>query len=536
MRLVRIEDGLRAGHVGHVIAADGSGTGTILHWSHLLDSLLVLAASPLEPLLGWHRALFVAAAFCGPVSVWLLGVALAWAVAPLAGRRWLWAAPLLAGLSPPVAVYGAFGVAHHHVLLAAGIAAVAGAAGRAAMGDAAAGLRAGVLAAACIWLTPETMPPVLLAFALPLIALVRAPDDAARAAILRAIRRCGFACAVVMTLACLADPPAEAWAAETDRISIVYVALGWAVAAAALALGLRARLLALECAALPLALWAAAFPAVLRGPAGLLDPATAHAFFDDIAEMQPVHGIGEAALFLLPGAAATVLALYLGWRRRAPFWLYAALCGAVAVALAAWHVRFAVFPACLAAGLAPLLLAWASATPRPALRPVLRIALLATDLLLPVLPAYAGALPLRRSPTCDVRAALPLLADLSGETVLTPVNAVPELLYRTRIKTVGSLYHRNAAAYLRLKAAWESDAGAGVPSEVTATGARYVLSCRDPAAPDTVGDSLAAWLDRNDPPSWLVARATAAEGRVALYEVTPGPGPGPAPSSPATAR
>src|SRR6516165_2345107 len=102
MRLVRIEEGLLTGHIGHVVANDGSGAGTLLHWSHLLDSLLVLMAAPLEPLLGWHRALFIASATSGPVSVGLLGLALAWAAAPLADRRWLWAAPLATGLTEPV--------------------------------------------------------------------------------------------------------------------------------------------------------------------------------------------------------------------------------------------------------------------------------------------------------------------------------------------------------------------------------------------------------------------------------------------------
>ena len=44
---------------------------------------------------------------------------------------------------------------------------------------------------------------------------------------------------------------------------------------------------------------------------------------------------------------------------------------------------------------------------------------------------------------CDVRAVVP--AD---------VNDTPDLLYRTQVRTVGSLYHRDIEAFARLRAAW----------------------------------------------------------------------------------
>ena len=36
MRLVRIEDSIRAGSPLHAVLRDSSGHGTVLHWSHLL--------------------------------------------------------------------------------------------------------------------------------------------------------------------------------------------------------------------------------------------------------------------------------------------------------------------------------------------------------------------------------------------------------------------------------------------------------------------------------------------------------------------
>jgi hypothetical protein len=52
------------------------------------------------------------------------------------------------------------------------------------------------------------------------------------------------------------------------------------------------------------------------------------------------------------------------------------------------------------------------------------------------------------------------------------------LLYRTRILTVGSLYHRNAAAYMRLRDAWRAEPGDTEPEAVRATRARFLLACK----------------------------------------------------------
>ncbi len=511
MRLVRLEDGLRAGHVGYAVAADGSGHGTVLHWSHLLDSLLVLLALPLRIGLGWHDALFVAACLCGPISVWLLGAALAWAAAPLADRGFLWAAPLVAGLSAPVMTYGALGVVHHHILLVAGAVFVAGCMGRAASGDRLAGWRGGVAAAAAIWLTPETMPAILVAFALPAL---HAGRPAARAGL--ALGGLGFA--LVLFLAWLVDPPALRWAPEVDRLSVVYLGLGAAVAAGGLAIWAIPRLLpaAPGCigaavAAWCLGTWLAAFPALLRGPEGMMDHATAAAFFGNIAEMQPIDNLGEAALFLLPGLVTAALLGAIAARRRSLAWAYAALVCVVAVGLSAWHVRFAAFPAACTAAAMPVLLTGASRLRRVAWRPVARLGTFFGCVLLPVLPAFAGALPSGRvAYTCPVRAAEALLAPLAGQVVLTGVNDVPELLYRTRIRTVGSLYHRNAAAYLRLRDAWDSLPSDTVPEAVRATEADYIMICPSRAPPPAPGPADTLWdrLRADRPPKWLTRAGT----------------------------
>ena len=106
MRLDRLHDILARHAPLHVVLRDASGTGAVLHWSHLPDSLLLLLALPLHPLLSQPAALHVAAVLLGPLATGLLGIATAWAMAPIADRDWRWLAPVQAGVAFPSSPLG----------------------------------------------------------------------------------------------------------------------------------------------------------------------------------------------------------------------------------------------------------------------------------------------------------------------------------------------------------------------------------------------------------------------------------------------
>src|SRR5271155_2139140 len=72
MRLDRLHDILARHAPLHVVLRDASGAGAILHWSHLLDSLLLLLALPLRPLLSQSAGLHIAAVLLGPLAMGLL--------------------------------------------------------------------------------------------------------------------------------------------------------------------------------------------------------------------------------------------------------------------------------------------------------------------------------------------------------------------------------------------------------------------------------------------------------------------------------
>ncbi len=524
MRLVRLRDMLAAGAPLDAVARDGSGHGVVLHWSHLLDSLLLLLGAPLAPWLGWESALRCVAIGVGPLCMGALGAALAWSVAPLAERRWRLFAPLLAAVSTPVAAYAVPGVVHHHVLLALAAVMAAGWAGRAATGVVGAGRRAGAWGAAGLWLSPETVPFTLMAFAAIAMAWFARPTERQVAA---EARDAGTWFLLLVAAALAVDPPsADPFAVELDRLSVMWLALGGACCAAGWVLWLasrrpwpvyRAAFLGLA----PTLVWLAAFPAVLLGPAALMPPPEARAFFGAISEMQPVRGL-SAGQFLSAGLLAAGLAALLAWRTRSLGWCWAASCALAIVLLGAQHLRFASYSVALGAMALPVALTWCGDALRRRREAALALARPALLLVVFAGPTVGAAAPLVPEAgaigriACAHVPSAALLAPAAGQVVLADPSETPDLLYRTRVLTVGSLYHRGIASYMRARAAWRSFPADLEPPSVRATEARWVLLCRGVARDRLVADlppeTLQDRLARGAIPPWLQPAGTDAAG------------------------
>lgn len=263
--------------------------------------------------------------------------------------------------------------------------------------------------------------------------------------------------------------------------------------------------------------WIALFPKVAMGPYGLMDAAQRRMFFGPIMETQPAGTPADFMGFLLPGLVAM---FYLAWRAAyggsaAWLWAYAAVCAAVAALLGMEFVLFVEFSAGLAAGLLPVMLADISARLKavPAAASAARLALIFVFLLatrMP-LPHKAKAAEVPPSPSCDLLHIGRMLAPFAGQVVLADVSDTPELLYRTGILTVGSLYQHGVPGFLRARAAWRSVPGATAPPELAAAQARLILFCPAPGRyalvadlpPDTLWDAL----DQGRIPGWLNLRA-----------------------------
>jgi hypothetical protein len=204
------------------------------------------------------------------------------------------------------------------------------------------------------------------------------------------------------------------------------------------------------------------------------------------------------------------------------------------------HLRFSTYSAVAGVVLFPVGMTLAAARPPATLKVLqgvlfvpplatgtLRLSLVLGFLSMPALLATrllaAPSTITSDGPSCDGVAAARLLAPAAGAVVLTDPNLTPELLYRTGILTVGSLYHRNAAAYMRLRAAWRAEPGAATPEAVQATRARFVLACKGAHRSRLVQDlpktTLADVLCAGTPPAWLTAVAEDPRSGLVLYRV-----------------
>ncbi|GAN79389.1 hypothetical protein [Acidocella aminolytica] len=547
MRLLRIEQGIRAGHLVTTVAGGQSGAGVMVEWSRLLDMIIWLLAAPLAPFLGWHKALFAAGVALGPLGVGALGTSLAWAVEPFALRRHLWAAAAAAALLPAMASIALPGVVHYHVALLVLIALTAGCVLRALREDTWFGFLAGVFGGFAIWMTPETMPFVLFAFAGLALRWLYAPNANTLLAV-------AAGCFDVLGFGFFVDPPAGGYGVpEIDRLSYVYVSMGLILlASAALLLRVQARSkrwrgpLGLAVMGVPLLGWIIAFPGVIEGPSGLLPHNQAAAFFSQIIEQQPPRRL-ELIVFLLPGVWAVLYAGWRVWRESKPeavnlegdlflaapvriplAWAYITFCAAIALALGAGYLLFTSFSALFATALLPVALSRIDAA-GGALAMAKRIALLALVLLCPLLAAH-GAKPStmattgRKHLSCSLHNIGPLLAQAAGKVVLAQPEDTPELLYRSHILTVGSLYHHAIAGFMRDRAAWRSTPSTTEPVAVAATKASYVLFCPKPGRYALVADlpPVTLWdaLEKGKKPVWLRAVGHNQDGWT-LYKIVP---------------
>ncbi len=518
MRLERILQGVKAGHLTNIVARDDSGAGVVVEWSRLMDVFLWAGALPLAPFVGWRHALLGAGMISGPIIAGLLAVSLTYVAELFAARRFLWLMPACLAL-PALQNYAGAGVVTHHVLLLVLIAFTAGLAIRAADGDVGRYFITGLCGGFAVWLTPETLPFIMLSFGALFCVWLERPLGAGMAAL-----GAGFFDVLCFGLAI--DPPVGGYGvAEIDRLSIVFVTLGLALLlGGVLVWRLQAlpnpalrRCAGLAGVALLLACWLSLFPNILRGPYGLMSPADAKLFFANITEMQPARPDAQSFALIWPGLAGLFILLPLclaqrGWR----CW-YGFACLLLACVLGVKFLRFAPFSAGAAAVILVIGLQNISArfSARPGLAAAARIGIIALVLLVPFLPPFAAARaakPAPPGPACDLSRFAPALDVAAGKVVLADVNLTPELLWRTKVLTVGSPYHHGVAGFLAARAAWRASPGSTEPAAVAATKAQFILFCLDDGRTDLVADlpgpTLWDALMAGKIPPWLSLAAT----------------------------
>jgi hypothetical protein len=277
-----------------------------------------------------------------------------------------------------------------------------------------------------------------------------------------------------------------------------------------------------------LGLWLAAFPAVLRGVDGIVDTPDMAAYFGVIAEMRPIATLRDACVYLSDGTLATLAAVIVAVRARSLWWGYTALCGGVLLAIGASHLRFATYDTVFAASMLPFVLTWCERELAPQTKyakALGSIAVLGAFFVVPALgnalgqPSPAGT---ASSSACTLANIGGLLAPYDGLVVMADPSDTPELLYRSKVRTVGSLY-ANIAGFMRLRAAWRAVPGDDIPESVKATRASLLLFCPHPGRSSLVADlppdTLFDRLNRQVVPRWLARIGTDAKSGYVLYRI-----------------
>ncbi len=521
MRLERILQGIQQGHLVNIVERDDSGAGVMVEWSRLLDAIIWVLALPFAHGLGWPNALLLAGDALSPLGTGLLAVAIALAIEPFISRPFLWLSAIVAALLPGFRIFAGPGVVHYHILLLVLIILTVGFIIRAWHGERWPGFLAGICGGFAIWTTPETMPFILMAFGALMI-------QWGFTAIGDIIAACAAGFVDVLIFGLTIDPPQGGYGVvEIDRLSLVYVVLGLFLLVGGLSLWLLdrkirnpARVIAgFGLMAALLIVWIARFPQVAMGPFGLMSPQDYQRFFGMMTELQPLQGAREYLQYLLPASLALAYALWRASQESALkarlIWSYIAAAILVSLLLGAKFILFVGFAAGFAATLAPMMLSDISIRlhHKPLQAMFGRVGFIFAMLVLPMLPllqpattqaAVSGTLH-----SCAMRHINSLLAPLGAAIVIAPPDATPELLFRSQITTVGSLYQHGVPALIRLSDAWRAVPGAEVPSAVVATGASYVLFCTPAVAQrslmvtglptTTLWDDLAA----HQPPPWL---------------------------------
>jgi hypothetical protein len=540
MRLVRLQEIIERHAAINVVSRDASGSGSLLHWSHLLDSLLLLLAAPLTLFLDQKAALHAVALGFGPLAFGLLIVVLGWAVAPLTQPRWRWLLPLIALLSPALDGVGAPGVLRHNILALVTCGMAAGWALRVPLLPGSAGLAIGGWAAAGIWLDPETMPFLIGIFGAVGLFWVCAPEAPGTGG---ALRIAGTTFLVLLAAALIADPPPDGYRiAQLDRMSLLHGALAAVTCVVGWTLwwldrsrleGARRSLAGIAVALLGFGVWAAAFPAALAGPHALLNPDEASVYFGFNPEMQPIVTPGAVIGYLMDALLASAACFVIAVRARSPVWALAGVYACLTVALGASLMRFAIYPALAGAAALPVIMSGfdqSIATSRSAAVAASQWIVLFLYLLAPESLGFANLVARDQVATaalagrsCDDRQLKTLLRPYAGQVVLADPADTVTLLYRTQVLTAGSLYHRNIDAFLAMRDAWRSPASDDVPSAFRRTRASLVLVCTRSARSALVADlpsgTLFDQLQEEHPPPWLVLVSSDAASGYRLYRV-----------------
>jgi len=555
MRMLRVTHLFETGDwFDQTIPRSNAPYGETLHWTRPADLVYLAGALVLQPVFGFERALFYWGIFVSPLLHVAMVMVLAWAVAPVFDqeRRFL----LILALVAQIAIWpqGLLGRTDHHMLILLVFAAALGGAWRILLGLAGprTALAAGAAAGFGLWLSAEFLMVWAVIFAALSLAWIR--DGGAQAG-----RNCWHAVglsAVVLLALLVEHPPAQWWAEEYDRISVVHLLVGLTAAAFWAAVAGLARYAALAqtagrrlvlCglgAVLSGAVVYLAFPKFFAGPEVDFDPGLRAIFLDHVNETQPLvpdnlRDAGWLLIYLGSGLFAVPYVLGRLWRHRRDevwcFWLLVALGLLAYLPLAVAMRRFTGFPAMLMAiVIADLLAALLTRERREGLARRLMVISVAVPVIV-FAPLAAGvALFFAGTQAQGAGGCLvgPLVRELNDPdglgatpiTVLTMVNFGPRLMYDTPHRVITTPYPRNAAGQLDAFEIYKATDLEAARRLVERRRINLIVTCVEQPMYGGLSSSeetLDSRLRRGEPPDWLQPLAIGEEAsrEVSIFRV-----------------
>ena len=224
MRLARVAQLWQEGNwFDSVVTRIGPPEGLILHWSRPFDLLLLLGALLASPLLGFEAGLYWWGVVLGPLLQVAAVIALVWAAAPVLPRAWRCLLAFLFVAQP--AIFGAFAVGRpdHHGVQVILLVLLIGLTLRLIFDPARAraAIWAGAISALAVWISVESILPVVLSIAVLGLAWLFGEPRALRALVIQA------ASALVAVLAALLIERGGGVFASVaiDRLSLAHVAI-----------------------------------------------------------------------------------------------------------------------------------------------------------------------------------------------------------------------------------------------------------------------------------------------------------------------
>lgn len=396
---------------------------------------------------------------------------------------------------------------------------------------------AGGLLALALWISPETMPLVVVFLATRVAFRMQMRTN-------EALWPIGLGLCSLLLLAWWQDPPPPtftAWA--LDHLSLAWLEFALFISAL-LALAdvlmnlpwtLRARIGMLAVTSMiAAAIWLLTVPNAMHGPSGLIPVELKSLWWNSIRELKPVASAAESVAFVMMPVVAGLLMLISALLRRALWMCVLAISLMVYAVLGAMHIRMAAAAGLLSAigyGIALAQLqacrdsSRMNATMREQQLALFLIFIPIIQVLLVLLLQKDDVVTNKQNATdngCYVSEVAETLNSLPAGTILAPLNEGPEILWRTHHRTIAGNYHHNVKGLLDYFHIWRSS----IPDDparrlMDERQIDYILACANEAAAPklengqrTLADRMTAgenidWLSRPQKIGswWLYRRA-----------------------------